>query len=394
MEFKLPQINGEDVARMIRTSKNPNSSTPIVAVTGYLKDLSDPQHFDELMEKPATPSKLIDVLERHCSWKAPASERPAFGLRTDSLGLRSQLHVSDERGRISPSVERFMAGARSRSAAPSSSVEEDSVSVASSGLGALGISRTSDWERPSAILGGFLGSATEPESSTGRGIVPQPLQAGMLHQETGGPTRLQSHPMERIPSPLSTHVSAGAPDNSPPAPLPSPPEMIPLPPSIQATPVFGTPTTELLRSPLGQSPPHMPLQRFRSHPPALANSPGEDAAQKHGRQPPREENRFNLLFSTSKDIGYSDQDEEQQSTSPLPDFNKGKGKRSSLEKKKEKQGKQRKEGLLGEEADADDEDSISGGRKPSKSRSIGEFIRGVKRSPPEMKRTMSSEGKR
>lgn len=383
MEFKLPQINGEDVARMIRTSKNPNSSTPIVAVTGYLKDLSDPQHFDELMEKPATPSKLIDVLERQCFWKAPASERPAFGLRTDSLGLRSQLHVSDERGRVSPSVERFMAGPRSRSAAPSSSVDEDSVSVVGSSLGALGISRTSDWERPSAISGGFLGN--EPESSMGRVLVPQPTPLPILHQETGGPIRLQSHPMERIPSPLSTHVSAGAPDNSPPTSLPSPPEMIPLPPSIQSTPVFGAPTVELLKSPLGRSPPHMPLQRYRAHPLAPADPLGEDAAQTHGRQLPREENRFNLRFPP---------DDEQQSTSLLLDFNKGKSKRSSLEKKKEKQGKQRKEGLLGEEADADDEDSISGGKKPSKSRSIGEFIRGVKRSPPEIKRTMSSEGKK
>lgn len=94
-----------------------------------------------------------------------------------------------------------------------------------------------------------------------------------------------------------------------------------------------------------------------------------------------------MLFSSSKDRGeLSDQDDEE-ATSPPLDF-KNKSKRSSLEKKKEKQGKQRKEGLLGEEADADDEDSLSGGKKPSKARSIGEIIRGVnKRSPP-------SEGKK
>ena len=38
MEYKLPQVNGADVARMIRETKNANSHTPIVAVTGYLKD--------------------------------------------------------------------------------------------------------------------------------------------------------------------------------------------------------------------------------------------------------------------------------------------------------------------------------------------------------------------
>jgi serine/threonine-protein kinase RIM15 len=54
MEFKLPQINGEDVARMIRDTKTANSQTPIVAITGYLKELQAPHHFDALIEKPPT----------------------------------------------------------------------------------------------------------------------------------------------------------------------------------------------------------------------------------------------------------------------------------------------------------------------------------------------------
>ncbi|KAI9778158.1 MAG: rim15, signal transduction response regulator [Geoglossum umbratile] len=75
MEFKLPQINGEDVARMIRDTKNANSQTPIVAVTGYLKDLQRPHHFDALIGKPPTTSKLIEVMSTLCQWKAPPSER-------------------------------------------------------------------------------------------------------------------------------------------------------------------------------------------------------------------------------------------------------------------------------------------------------------------------------
>ncbi|KAF2636152.1 hypothetical protein P280DRAFT_522400 [Massarina eburnea CBS 473.64] len=71
MEFKLPQVNGADVARMIRDTKNANSNTPIVAVTGYLKDLQAPHHFDALIEKPPTITKLSDTLGKLCQWKAP-----------------------------------------------------------------------------------------------------------------------------------------------------------------------------------------------------------------------------------------------------------------------------------------------------------------------------------
>jgi len=71
MEFKLPQVNGADVARMIRDTKNANSNTPIVAVTGYLKELQAPHHFDALIEKPPTIAKLSDTLGKLCQWKPP-----------------------------------------------------------------------------------------------------------------------------------------------------------------------------------------------------------------------------------------------------------------------------------------------------------------------------------
>ncbi|KAF2146586.1 uncharacterized protein K452DRAFT_218378 [Aplosporella prunicola CBS 121167] len=71
MEYRLPQVNGADVARMIRETKNPNSNTPIVAVTGYLKELSAPHHFDALIEKPPTIAKLTEVLGRLCQWRPP-----------------------------------------------------------------------------------------------------------------------------------------------------------------------------------------------------------------------------------------------------------------------------------------------------------------------------------
>ena len=71
MEYKLPQINGADVARMIRDTKSANTQTPIVAVTGYLKELPQTHHFDSLIEKPPTTEKLIEVLSNLCQWKPP-----------------------------------------------------------------------------------------------------------------------------------------------------------------------------------------------------------------------------------------------------------------------------------------------------------------------------------
>lgn len=88
MEFKLPTINGADVARMIRDTKNANSQTPIVAVTGYLKELQAPHHFDALIEKPPTTSKLTEVMCRLCQWKAP---------------LPGQLHIPSPMGYPQPS---------------------------------------------------------------------------------------------------------------------------------------------------------------------------------------------------------------------------------------------------------------------------------------------------
>ncbi|TAQ83159.1 hypothetical protein B7494_g8518 [Chlorociboria aeruginascens] len=93
MEFKLPQINGADVARMIRDTKNANSQTPIVAITGYLKELQAPHHFDALIEKPPTTSKLTEVLCRLCQWKAATpgqlSHAP-LGYPQQPSGLRQE----------------------------------------------------------------------------------------------------------------------------------------------------------------------------------------------------------------------------------------------------------------------------------------------------------------
>jgi len=75
MDVKLPQVSGADVARMIRNTRNVNRSTPIVAVTSYLVDMSDPQLFDALIMKPLTREKLVDQMGRLCNWTPPPDEK-------------------------------------------------------------------------------------------------------------------------------------------------------------------------------------------------------------------------------------------------------------------------------------------------------------------------------
>jgi len=97
MEFKLPQTNGADVARMIRETKNANTHTPIVAVTGYLKELQAPHDFDALIEKPPDTNKLTEVMGRLCMWKpAPPGWTPAQLYCLPTSGLRKSSMPADD----------------------------------------------------------------------------------------------------------------------------------------------------------------------------------------------------------------------------------------------------------------------------------------------------------
>lgn len=73
-EYKLPQLNGADFARMVRETRSANRHTPIIAVTGYLRDLPETHHFDALIEKPPTLSKLTEALCQFCQWKPPPKD--------------------------------------------------------------------------------------------------------------------------------------------------------------------------------------------------------------------------------------------------------------------------------------------------------------------------------
>jgi serine/threonine-protein kinase RIM15 len=60
---------------MIRGTENINNNIPIVAVTSYAVDAVDRNLFDEVIEKPVSPSRLSSVIEGCCYWKPPASSR-------------------------------------------------------------------------------------------------------------------------------------------------------------------------------------------------------------------------------------------------------------------------------------------------------------------------------
>ena len=101
MEYKLPQVDGANVARMIRETKNANDHTPIVAVTGYLKELQAPHHFDALVEKPPNKEKLEAVMGLLCQWKAaPEGWKPTLSQPIP----RSNLHKEESMRDDSPST--------------------------------------------------------------------------------------------------------------------------------------------------------------------------------------------------------------------------------------------------------------------------------------------------
>lgn len=96
MEYKLPQINGADVARMIRDTKSANTQTPIICVTGYLKELPQTHHFDSLLEKPPTLTKLTEALCSLCQWKPPPPGWIPQQIQNMPSGLRQESRQTED----------------------------------------------------------------------------------------------------------------------------------------------------------------------------------------------------------------------------------------------------------------------------------------------------------
>ena len=156
MEVKLPQMNGPDVARMIRGTKNANTQTPILAVTGYLKELPQSHHFDSLIEKPPTLEKLTEALSNLCQWKPPPPDyRPNMLSRVPS-SLRQESHHNED----SPSSLSSGAFAQMPESSFRGSSRQDSISSSFYG----------DLDSTSADIGPVIISHQGDDWSNGLGI--------------------------------------------------------------------------------------------------------------------------------------------------------------------------------------------------------------------------------
>ncbi|KAI0136552.1 hypothetical protein BJ170DRAFT_16825 [Xylariales sp. AK1849] len=128
-EFKLPEVSGADLARMVRELKNVNAHTPIVAITAYLKELQAPHYFDSLVEKPISSSKLIEVLSNLCQWKPPSpTQNNLMPLSTAATSVPSGLRHEGTRTDDSPTSGSSGYARRPGSSSFRGSSREDSIS--------------------------------------------------------------------------------------------------------------------------------------------------------------------------------------------------------------------------------------------------------------------------
>jgi len=124
LEYKLPRFSGTDVARMLRDTRNVNSTTPVVCVTGYLKDLPPDHHFDGLIDKPPTLAKLTDILGKLCQWTTPPPGwTPATLSTMPPPGLRTATKTED-----SPTSNSSVFGSHMPSSSYRGSSRQDSIS--------------------------------------------------------------------------------------------------------------------------------------------------------------------------------------------------------------------------------------------------------------------------
>ncbi|TKA67458.1 hypothetical protein B0A55_08079 [Friedmanniomyces simplex] len=213
MEYKLPHMNGADVARMIRDTKNANSHTPIVCVTGYLKELQAPHHFDALLEKPPTKEKLENAMGQLCQWKpAPEGWKPSTAQPIPISNPRHNSMATDDSPTTTSSTGGFSQAATSstwRSTSDTAS-REDSISSfgeTDSHVGSIPviISRQPTWddelERNFGGLGisKHLSLSPEPEWHKAPMYTPPTLQ-----HEVSAPAKLGTPhgepPLRRQPS--------------------------------------------------------------------------------------------------------------------------------------------------------------------------------------------------
>ncbi|KAI7898111.1 uncharacterized protein BX663DRAFT_462531 [Cokeromyces recurvatus] len=66
MDIRMPIIDGETAARMIKSTNNSNRETPIIAVTAYEKTVQLAGAFDDILIKPVTKDLIRQRIQKFC----------------------------------------------------------------------------------------------------------------------------------------------------------------------------------------------------------------------------------------------------------------------------------------------------------------------------------------
>ncbi|KAI8970228.1 hypothetical protein BDF20DRAFT_838604 [Mycotypha africana] len=69
MDIRMPIIDGETAARMIKSTNNINRETPIIAVTAYERTVQLAGAFDDIVGKPVTKDVILRRLHKFCKAK-------------------------------------------------------------------------------------------------------------------------------------------------------------------------------------------------------------------------------------------------------------------------------------------------------------------------------------
>jgi serine/threonine-protein kinase RIM15 len=206
-EYRLPQVNGVDFARMVRETRTANRHTPIIAVTGYLKDLPENHNFDALIQKPPTLPKLTEALSKWCMWKPLSTEhspsqpvsvpgpdsRPHTGTNGDSPSSASSGFVLK-----TPSSYR----GSSREDSLSSSVFGDMESLKPDDVPVIVKRNSDDWDQRHGGLG-ISEELAQHSGSSDPNVVPVPhllhaASAPAAMDATGGLTPRKQRSSEAI----------------------------------------------------------------------------------------------------------------------------------------------------------------------------------------------------
>ncbi|KAG0792088.1 hypothetical protein G6F16_004230 [Rhizopus arrhizus] len=71
LDIRMPIIDGETAARMIKSTNNKNRDTPIIAVTAYERTVQLAGAFDDILSKPVTKAIISQKLKQFCEAGKP-----------------------------------------------------------------------------------------------------------------------------------------------------------------------------------------------------------------------------------------------------------------------------------------------------------------------------------